>query len=202
MTGIVTGTIRMWLIAMAIVGATASGQATLLQDRGIFLAGPFPTPDIHQPPSASAEAVFLAGSVERAPLFLNELVVASNGSGYEFSNNGWVDGSYFTAQVAQSGKVVWISWDLIGTRYALSYISVNFDNSFYHVYNCDPSFRSEGQVAVTGNLRDVISHIHFFGVSTVPDSAATVILFGLSLGALAFFRRLKEVTSANARGAE
>jgi hypothetical protein len=197
MRGIVTGTTRIWLITMAIVGTAASGQATLLQDRGIFLAGPFSTPDIHQPPSASAEAVFVAGSVASAPLFLNELVVASNGSGCEFSNNGWVDGSYFTAHVARRGGTVWISWDFSGTSYALSYISVNFDNNFYHVYYSDPAFRSEGQVAVTGNLRDVISHIHFFGVSTVPDSGATIGLFGMSLGALAFFRRRYPVISAN-----
>jgi hypothetical protein len=188
-TTIVTGRTRMWLIAMAMVGAAATGKATLLQDRGIFLAGPFPTPDIHQPPSASAEAVFLAGSTANAPLFLNELVVASNGSSCTFSNNGWVDGSFFTASPIKGGSSTLISWDLSGTGYALTYVSVNFNNDFYHVYSSSPSFQSEGQVAVSGNLREVISHIHFFGVTTTPDSASTFGLLGISLSTLILFRR-------------
>jgi hypothetical protein len=133
--------------------------------------------------------VFVAGSRERAPLFLNELVVGPNDSHIEFSNNGWVNGSAFDVSVTNDGSVVWIGWDLSGTGYAMTYISVNFDNDFYHVYNSDPLSRSNGQVAVTGNLRDVISHIHFFGVSTVPDSATTIIMLGIGWGGLVLFRR-------------
>jgi VPDSG-CTERM motif len=179
---------RMWLLAIAMLAGHAPLHATSLRDKGIYLAGPFETPDIHQPPSASAEAVFLAGSTERAPLFLNELVVASDGSGCAFLNNGWVNDDAFTAHVADGGSTNWISWDLSGTGYALTYVSVNFDNNFYHVYSSDPLFRSEGQVAVTGNLRDVISHIHLFGVSSVPDSATTAVLLGISLAILISFR--------------
>jgi hypothetical protein len=179
-----------WLFAIAILACQVPLHATLLQDKGIYLAGPFETPDIHQPPSASEEAVFLAGSTERAPLFLNELVVASDGSGYQFSNNGWVNSNAFRASLAFEGSTVWISWDLSGTGYALTYVSVNFDNNFYHVYSCDTNFRSVGQVAVTGNLRDVISHIHFFGVSTVPDTSTTAFMLAISFGGLLIFRRV------------
>jgi hypothetical protein len=185
-----TGRMRKaWLAVIAVLTVHASVNATLLQDRGIFLAGPFETPDIHQPPGASAEAVFLAGPVSRAPLFLNELVVASNGSNCTFSNNGWVDGSFFTANIAQNGRMVRISWDLSGTSYALTYISVNFDNNFYHVYHgAKPLFQSEGQITVTGNLRDVISHIHFFGVSTVPDAGGTAAMLVAGLCSLFIVR--------------
>lgn len=189
MTTLVTGRTKLWLITLAITGVAASGHATLLQDRGIFLAGPFSTPDIHQPPSASAEAVFLAGSTANAPLFLNELVVAPDGSGCTFSNNGWVNGSFFTASAIKEGSSTLISWNLSGTDYALTFVSVNFNNDFYHVYNSSPSSRSEGQVVVTGNLREVISHVHFFGVSTAPDSASTLGLLGMAVSMLILFRR-------------
>ena len=187
---------RIWLFAIGLLAACGSAHATLILDKGIYLAGPFEVPDINQPPSASGEAVFLAGAGERAPLFLNELVVASDGSHGSFSNNGWVN-SAFTANIDNRGNVVWINWDLSGSGYALTYISVNFDNNFYHVYSCNPSVRSEGQVSVTGNLRDVISHIHFFGISTVPDSASTALMLMIGVAGVIVFRR--SVAKASAR---
>lgn len=159
----------------------------MMQDRGIFLAGPFPVPDITKPPGASAEAVFLAGSVAHAPLFFNELVI--DGLHGQFSNNGWVGSSPFTVNLVNGGTAVWISWDLSGTPYALTHISVNFDNNFYHVYWTSPSFTSEGAIEVTGNQRDVISHIHFFGVGRVPDAGQTGAMLSIALIGLIFVRR-------------
>jgi VPDSG-CTERM motif len=183
---------RLWLLAITLFTASAPAQATLIRDQGIYLAGPFDTPDIHQPPSASKEAVFLAGSTARAPLFLNECVVGASSLQATFSDNGFVNGSAFTAKATDDGANVRISWDLSGTHYAMKYISVNFDNNFYHVYAAEqPALSSEGQFLVTGNSRDTISYIHFFGVSTVPDSGTTAVMLAISVGAIILGRRCR-----------
>jgi hypothetical protein len=179
---------RFGLLALSCLVASTPVRATpILQDKGIYLAGPFPVPDITQPPGASAEAVFLAGSVAHAPLYFNELVIAGNGG--QFSNNGWVGSSPFNVSVVNGGRAVWISWDFSGTPYALTYVSVNFNNNFYHVYETSPRVASQGAVEVTGNLRDAMSHIHFFGIGRVPDAGATGSMFALALCVLGFFRR-------------
>jgi hypothetical protein len=189
------------LTLVCLLAATHARATMMLHDRGIFLAGPFPVPDITKAPSASPEAVFLAGSVANAPLFLNELVIAGNTG--QFSNNGWAPSSCFDVNVVNGGAAVWISWNLTGTPYSLTHVSVNFDNNFYHVYQTSPNFSSEGSVEVTGNLRDAISHIHFFGVGRVPDAGGTIVAFSLSLaGILLFRRRLGRLPNANPGGAK
>src|SRR5438045_9335661 len=45
----------------------SAGAHAILIDKGIFLAGPFGVHDIQQPPSASADAVFLSDVLETAP---------------------------------------------------------------------------------------------------------------------------------------
>jgi hypothetical protein len=179
---------RLWLIPTSIFVAQATSEATVLQDKGIYLAGPFETPDIHKPPGASAEAVFLSGSSQTAPFFLNELIVSADGAQAAFSNNGWVTGSLFTVSVVEEGRSMSLAWDLAGSGYAMTYISVNFDNDFYHVYGMKPAFRSDGQILVSGNLRDVISHIHFFGVRTVPETGTSAMMLLISLSGLGFLR--------------
>ncbi len=175
------------LALLCFMAGTQARATVMLHDRGIFLAGPFPVPDITKPPAASPEAVFLSGSVANAPLFLNELVITGNGG--QFSNNGWAASSCFDINVVNGGNAVWISWNLSGTPYSLTYVSVNFDNDFYHVYQTIPNFTSEGAVEVTGNLRDAISHIHFFGVGRVPEAGGTILLFSLALSGIVIFRR-------------
>jgi hypothetical protein len=179
--------------------ATVAGlKATpILKDRGIYLAGPFAEPDITKPPSASAEAVFVAGAHRAAPFFLNDLVIATPGRDGDFSNNGWVNGSAFSVAVSRTADVCWLTWNLRGTGYALTDISVNFDNIFYHLYGTQPSFRSTGVVEVTGNMLDPISHIHFFGIRTVPEGGTTGALLVL---ALAFVTLLRP--GARRRGAQ
>jgi hypothetical protein len=176
-------------VVLTLVALVTRAEGTLLQDKGIYLAGPFPTPDIHHPPSASAEAVFLAGSTANAPYFLNELIVSPNGSQLWFSDNGWLSGNAFAGTLWEAGSSVSLAWNLAGSGFAITYISVNFNNNFYHVYSVSPSLRSDGQISVTGNLRDVISHIHFFGVRTVPETGMTAVLLLLGLSGLAVCRR-------------
>ncbi|MBV9010412.1 MAG: hypothetical protein JO354_14805 [Verrucomicrobia bacterium] len=184
--------VRFMLLALISLPACGHLRAnTLLQDKGIFLAGPFPVPDIHQPPSASAEAVFLAGSVANAPLFFNQFLIDGATPQGQFSNDGWVNGSAFHVDVINNGGSAWVSWDFSGTHYALTYISVNFDNTFYHVYGTDPLAKSEGAVFITGNNLDPISHIHFFGVSTVPESGSSAVMLLMAvLGVAMLHRRL------------
>jgi hypothetical protein len=182
---------KAWIWAFVLFATGGSLRAAQLQDIGIYQAGPFPVPDITKPPSASAEAVFLAGSTQHAPFYLNEFVVNSSNSG-QWSNNGWVGGQAFDPTVTSNGSQIWIQWNLSGTGYALTFISVNFDNDFYHVYRADRLANSDGIIAVTGNQRDMISRIRVFGVRTVPEGATTVgmLVMGLaSLGALGFVYR-------------
>ena len=87
----------------------SAGAAVILIDKGIFLAGPFGVPDIHQPPSASTEAVFLSGSPATAPYYLNEFVLNSDASAGQFSNNGWVNGGAFNVSVIQDGTSCFLS---------------------------------------------------------------------------------------------
>jgi len=163
--------------------------AVILIDKGIFLAGPFGVPDIHQPPSASAEAVFLSGSIATAPHYLNEFVLNSDASAGQFSNNGWVTGGAFNVSVIQNGASSSLSWDLSNTHFTVGYLSINFDNSFYHVYQIDDAVTLTTQVKVTGNLRDQISHIRFFG-HRVPESGTSGVFLVVALAAIGLTRRL------------
>ena len=173
---------------------------TLLNDKGIFLEGPFPVPDITQPPGASAEGVFLAGSAANAPLFFNQLLIDGAAQQGVFSNDGWVSGSAFHIDVANNGSSVWVSWDLSGTHYALTYICVNFDNTFYHVYGTNPLTKSDGAVLVTGNMLDPISRIHFFGVSTVPENGSTgLMLLAATAVVLLMYQRCNSRNTLSAK---
>lgn len=176
-----------WLFIIILVMGNASLSATPLRDKGIYVAGPFGTPDISKPPNACAEAVFLAGSVEQTPFYLNELVVT--GDDGQFTNNGWVGGDAFAMRLTNGGTSLSIDWDLTGTGYALTYVSVNFDNNFYHVYAADRFLKSDGAMPITGNQRDVISRVRFFGIRTVPENGATAGMFCLGLGAIGLLQR-------------
>lgn len=178
---------KAWIWAFVLFATGGSLRAVQLQDVGIYQAGPFAVPDITKPPSASAEAVFLAGSTRHAPFYLNEFVVNGSNSG-QWSNNGWVGDQAFDLTVTSNGSRLWIQWDLSGTGYALTFISVNFDNNFYHVYRADRLANSDGIIAVTGNERDIISHIRVFGVRTVPESGATVGMLVMGLVSLSALR--------------
>src|SRR5438067_12149911 len=127
----------------------SAGAAVILIDKGIFLAGPFGVPDIHQPPSASAEAIFLSGSPSTAPYYLNEFVLKSDASAGRFSNNGWVKSAAFNVSIIQNGTSSALSWDLSNTHFTVGYLSINFDNCFYHVYQIDGSVTLSTQVDVT-----------------------------------------------------
>ncbi|PZR75412.1 MAG: hypothetical protein DLM52_07740 [Chthoniobacterales bacterium] len=157
-----------------------------MYDKGIYMAGPFATPDITKPPQACAEAVFLTGSVEHAPFYLNELLLDRNSR--QLSNNGWASGDVLSALIINGGTSISLSWDLTGTGYALTYVSVNFDNNFYHVYSADRLLKSGGTIPITGNLRDPITYVRFWGIRTVPESGATAGLLGLGIAALGFLR--------------
>ena len=175
-------------VATLALRASAGANAILI-DKGIFLAGPFGVPDIHQPPWASAEAVFLSGSPATAPHYLNEFVLNSDASTGQFSNNGWVNGGAFNVSVVQNGKSFSLSWDLSNTRFTVGYLSINFDNNFYHVYQIDDAVTLSTQVKVTGNLRDQISHIRFFG-ERVPESGTSGVFLVIALAAIVLTRRL------------
>ena len=161
----------MWPFVVFLLTGIATLNAAPLRDKGIYAAGPFDTPDITKPPEACAEAVFVAGSVEHAPFYLNEL--GMDGGGAQFTNNGWVSSAAFTVNVVNGGTGLSIAWDLSGTGYSLTYVSVNFDNNFYHVYSAERLLKSDGTIAITGNQRDAISHVRFFGIRTVPEHGAT-----------------------------
>ena len=166
-----------------------AGATVILIDKGIFLAGPFAVPDIHQPPSASAEGVFLSGSIATAPHYLNEFVLNSDASVGQFSNNGWVSGGAFNVSVIQNGTSFSLSWDLSNTHFTVGYLSINFDNNFYHVYQIDDAVTLSTSVHVTGNLRDDIGHVRFFGYRVAePGSSGLFLVVGLAAVALA--RRL------------
>lgn len=167
----------------------ASAGAVLIVDKGIFLAGPFGVPNIHQPPSASAEAIFLSGSPSTAPYYLNEFVLNSDASAGQFSNNGWVKGGAFNVNIIQNGTSFSVSWDLSNTHFTVGYLSINFDNPFYHVYEIDDAVTLSTRVKVTGNLRDQISYIRFFGYP-VPESGTGGVLLLVAVGAIGLVRRL------------
>jgi hypothetical protein len=167
----------------------SAGAVVIVIDKGIFLAGPFGVPDIHRPPSASAEAVFLSGSPSTAPYYLNEFVLNSNASAGQFSNNGWVNGGAFNVSIIQSGTSFSLSWDLSNTHFTVDYLSINFDNPFYHVYQMDDALTLSTPVKVTGNLRDQISHIRFFGYR-VPESSPSWVFLVVALAAIGLTRRL------------
>lgn len=152
------------------------------------MGGPFAVPDIHTPPDASSEAVFLSGSVDSAPLYLNEFVLSRNGRSGNFIDLGWVDGSGFDCQLVENGVYAEFAWDLSGTGFAVSHISVNFDNNFYHVYEVNNAVRYFRPVTLTGNGRDVITHIRVFGYS-VPDSDRSVFLLAISFSVIVAFSR-------------
>lgn len=159
----------------------------ILHDKGIQMAGPFETPDVHHPPTASSEATFLAGSISTAPLYLNEFLLNSSGSGGLFSNNGWVNGDVFNVESMAGGRILSLTWDLSGTPYAITHISVNFDNNFYHVYTINSAQENHAALFLTGNQRDVVSHVRFFG-DRVPDIASTGLLLCVGLIGIAAFR--------------
>jgi hypothetical protein len=167
----------------------SAGAVVIVIDKGIFLAGPFGIPDIHQPPSASAEAVFLSGSPSRAPYYLNEFVLNDDGSTGQLSNNGWVKGAAFNVTVIENGTSSSVSWDLSNTHFTVGYLSINFNNLFYHVYQIDDAATLSTQVKVTGDLRDQISYIRFFGYR-VPESNTSGVLLVLALAVIGLTRRL------------
>ena len=167
----------------------SAGAVVIVIDKGIFLAGPFGVPNIHQPPSASAEAVFLSGSPSTAPYYLNEFVLNSDASAGQFSNNGWVKGGAFNVNIIQNGTSFSVSWDLSNTHFTVGYLSINFDNPFYHVYEIDDAVTLSTRLKVTGNLRDQISYIRFFGYR-VPESGSGAVLLVVALGAIGLVRRL------------
>lgn len=177
-------------IFLAIFGFGSPAEAIpILIDKGIFLAGPFGVPDIHQPPSASDEAVFLSGSPKTAPHYLNEFVLNSDGSAGQFSDNGWVNGSAFSVNIVQQGASLTLWWDMSNTRFTVGYLSINFDNNFYHVYQIDDAATLSLRVPVTGNARDKISHIRFFG-DRVPEPGSSALFLAVGLAAIALARRL------------
>jgi hypothetical protein len=167
----------------------SAGAVVIVIDKGIFLAGPFGVPDIHQPPSASAEAVFLSGSPGTAPYYLNEFVPSSDASAGQFSDNGWVKGGAFKVNTIQNGTSFSVSWDLSNTHFTVGYLSINFDNPFYHVYEIDDGVTLSARVKVTGNLRDQISYIRFFGYP-VPESGTAGMSLFVALAAIGLVRRL------------
>lgn len=172
------------IIVFVIASFTLRAESSLIvTDKGISLAGPFDIPDISQPPTSSAEATFLSGSLSRAPWYLNEIVVSVNGNDGAFSDNGLVKSDFFTVSFIHSGSDLLLSWDLTNTGYAVSYISVNFDNAFYHVYEVNDALASGIPITVTGNLRDTISHVHLFGYR-VPESGMTASMLALGLAAI------------------
>ena len=176
-----------WFFIIVLLLGSASTRATALRDKGIYVAGPFGTPDISKPPEACPEGVFLAGSVEHAPFYLNELEMG--GEGEQFSNNGWVGADPFAVRVIAGRTSLSISWNLTGTGFALTHVSVNFDNNFYHLYETDRILKSDGALTITGNQRDAISHVRFFGIRTVPENGATAGMLCLSLAAIALLQR-------------
>ena len=180
--------VAIFLATFAAFRASA-GAAVILMDKGIFLAGPFGVPDIHQPPWASGEAVFLSGSPATAPYYLNEFVLNSDASAGQFSNNGWVNGGAFNVSVIQDGTSCFLSWDLSNTHFTVGYLSINFDNPFYHVYQIDDGVTLSTQVEVTGNSRDQISHVRFFGYR-VPEPGTTGVFLVIALAAIGLTRRL------------
>ena len=180
--------VAIFLATFAALRASA-GAAVILMDKGIFLAGPFGVPDIHQPPWASGEAVFLSGSPATAPYYLNEFVLNSDASAGQFSNNGWVNGGAFNVSVTQNGTSFSLSWHLSNTHFTAAYLSINFDNIFYHVYQTDDAVTLSTQVEVTGNLRDQISHIRFFG-HRVPESGTSGMFLVVALASIVLTRRL------------
>ena len=179
--------VAIFLVTFALYAS--AGAAVISIDKGIFLVGPFGVPDIHQPPSASAEAVFLSGSPATAPYYLNEFVLNSDASAGQFSNNGWVNGGAFNVSVIQKGASCFLSWDLSNTHFTVGYLSINFDNSFYHVYQIDDAVTLSTQVGVTGNSRDQISHVGFFGYR-VPESGTAGVFLVVALAAIGLTRRL------------
>jgi hypothetical protein len=179
--------VAIFLVSFAL--RASAGAAVILIDKGIFLAGPFGVPDIHQPPSASAEAVFLSGSPATAPHYLNEFVLNSDASAGQFSNNGWVTGGAFNVSVIQNGTSCSLSWDLSNTHFMVGYLSINFDNNFYHVYQIDDAVTLSTQAEVTGNSRDQISRVRFFGYR-VPESSTSGVFLVVALAAIGLTRRL------------
>ncbi len=172
------------LVAFIIVSSALRAEPSLIVvDKGIELAGPFDVPDIRQPPTSSAEATFLSESLSRAPWYLNEMVVNINGTEGAFSNNGLVNSDFFTASVIRSGAELLLWWDITNTGYAVSYISVNFDNNFYHVYLVNDAPTSGTSITVTGNRRDRISHIRMFGYH-VPETGMTGSMLTLGLATI------------------
>jgi hypothetical protein len=167
----------------------SADAVVILIDKGIFLAGPFGVPDIHKPPWASAEAVFLSGSSATAPYYLNEFVLNSDASAGQFSNNGSVNGGGFNVSIIQNGGSCFLSWNLSNTHFTVGYLSINFDNSFYHVYQIDDAVTLSTQVEVTGNSRDQISHVRFFGYR-VPESSTSGVFLVVALAAIGLTRRL------------
>ena len=89
----------------------------------------------------------------------------------------------------QHGASLSLAWDLSKTGFSVGYLSVNFDNGFYHVYQTDDTATAFTRVHVTGNLRDDIAHIRFFG-DRVPEPGSNVLFPAVGLTAIVLARWL------------
>jgi hypothetical protein len=116
-----------------------------------------------------------------------------------FENNGAVDSSHFTATLIDGERDANVSWSLATSGFQLGYVFVKDGRNatsgpyLYHLYGVTPDevFNSNGEQFVTVNGQRFITYIAFFGMSenAVPDGGATLILLGLSMGAVALLRR-------------
>lgn len=127
-------------------------------------------------------------------IYFNRFLTGPSGG---FVNDGAVDDTHFTASASSGAKFGNITWDVTNTGFELSYVFLKDGQDanglfLYHLYGVTPDqvFKSNGNQIVTIDGVKRISYITFFGVpfSPVPESGATLLLLGISCGALGALR--------------
>ncbi len=99
-----------------------------------------------------------------------------------------MNGDAFTIEPVAGGAILSMTWDLTDTSYAITHVSVNFDNNFYHLYTINTAQDGDSAIFLTGNQLDTISHVRFFGVR-VPDGGTSGLLLGISMIGIVALRR-------------
>jgi hypothetical protein len=115
--------------------------------------------------------------------------------------NGWVSrfgrlngADWFDTNLFEGDTTVAsVSWDLANQQdgFWLSTIFVAGIGGWTHIYGVTGNERFLGEGIVTLDGEHIISQIGFYGLSpnNVPDTGATLMLFGLALGGLAIWKK-------------
>jgi hypothetical protein len=178
-------TLKSGYLALVLAAATVSSQAHLINPVDFSTDGPIG--------SWSDELEYLEGILGESLIYLAKYEA---GNGFETEAAPLGAGQFDVQLFGASG---FVKWDLTGTGYELAYVLVKSGQSAYRLYGVDDEqvLKSGGALgpvfeAFDGNGNQDVSHLTFFGSSTVPrlpDSGVTVLLLGAGLLGLGMLRR-------------